>query len=355
MRSLARGIVLVEALVLVRAAAAGAEALKPVPLRKGDTIGLVAPASPIPAETVRAATQNLERRGFAVKLAPGSGEKRGYLAGSDATRADDLNALLRDPSVKAVLCLRGGYGSPRILDRIDYEALRRDPKIIVGYSDITALLLAVQRQAGVVAFHGPMGGEWGVGRGITPFSEKYFWDAFTSSSPLFADWGGDRAHGMKEPTTLVPGSVEGILIGGNLSVLCSLLGTPYELDARGAILFLEDVSERPFRIDRMLNQLRLAGKLREARGVLLGAFTSCEDPNPASSLSLGEVFTDYFAGLGVPVLADYPAGHVPDQATLPIGIRVRLDATARKLSLLEPPVSGRVAAAPEAAPQDDAR
>jgi muramoyltetrapeptide carboxypeptidase len=354
MRSLARGIVLVHALILLRAEAAGAETLKSVPLRKGDTIGLVAPASPIPGDIVRAATGNLERRGFAVKLAPGAGEKRGYLAGSDATRADDLNALLRDPSVKAILCLRGGYGSPRILDRIDYDALRRDPKIIIGYSDITALLLAVQRQAGVVAFHGPMGGEWG-GRGITPFSEKYFWDAFTASSPLFADWGGERAHGMKEPTTLVPGSAEGILTGGNLSVLCSLLGTPYELDTRGAILFLEDVSERPFRIDRMLNQLRLAGKLREARGVLLGAFTSCEDPNPSSSLSLGEVFTDYFVPLGVPVLADYPAGHVPDQATLPIGVRVRLDATARKLSLLESPVSGRVATTPGADPPDEDR
>jgi muramoyltetrapeptide carboxypeptidase len=352
-----RGVVLAHALVLSRAGAAAegvAEVSKPPPLRKGDTIGLVAPASPVPAETVRAAAANLERRGFTVKVAPGSEARRGYLAGTDAARAEALNGFLRDPSVKAVLCLRGGFGSPRILDRVDYDAIRRDPKVIIGYSDITALLLAVQRRAGVVTFHGPMGGEWAPGRGITPYSEKYFWDAFADRSPLFTDWGGERAHGMKEPTALAGGSAEGILTGGNLSVLCSLLGTPYEIDTRDSILFLEDVSERPFRIDRMLNQLRLAGKLGQARGILLGAFTNCEDPNPSSSLSLGEVFTDYFATLGVPVLADYPAGHTADQATLPIGIRVRLDATARKLSFLETPVAGR-AGAEEAVPPDDAR
>jgi muramoyltetrapeptide carboxypeptidase len=315
-------------------------ALKPPALVQGDLIAIAAPAGPLHENTLRVAAENLERRGYAVKVA-GAAAKRGYLAGSDEARAGALNALIRDPSVRAIVCARGGYGSPRLLDRIDYEALRKDPKVIVGYSDITALLIAVERKAGVVAFHGPMGREWSLGRGPSNFSEKFFWPAFATASPLFANWGGERAPGMKTPVTIVPGAAEGVLTGGNLSVLCSLLGTPYEVDARGAILFLEEVSEKTFRIDRMLNQLRLAGKLAQARGILLGGFTGCDVRDPEGDLPLAVVFADYLGGLGIPVLAEFPAGHVPDQATLPLGVRVRLDSGARTLAILESPTAAR--------------
>ena len=312
--------------------------IKPPQLVKGDVVALVGLSSPMSPEQVRAAAENLERRGYTVKVAQDPRGRRGYLAGDDASRAEAFNKMIKDPGVKAIFCLRGGYGSPRVLDRIDYEALRKNPRIIVGYSDATALLLAIRQRAGVIAFHGPMGKEWAASRGLSPYSEKYFWDCFAPESPLFSNWGGERPAGMKAPSTLVGGVAEGIIVGGNLSMISSTMGTPYEIDARDGILFLEEVSEKPFRIDRMINQLRLAGKLGQARGILLGGFTGCDIPDPDGDLSLGEIFTDYFAPLGVPVLLDFPAGHVPDQVTLPLGARARLDADKRTLTILEPPV-----------------
>ncbi|MBI4601745.1 MAG: LD-carboxypeptidase [Planctomycetes bacterium] len=317
-----------------------AKPLRPPALEAGGLIGLVAPASSLGAEQARAAAENLRKRGYAVRIAEGGEPSRGYLAAGDAARANAFNELLRDPEVKAIVCLRGGYGSPRILDRIDYEALRGRPKIVVGYSDITALLIALHQRTGVITFHGPMAKEWAAGRGLTPFSEKYYWEVLQRpSSPLFEDWGGRRAPDMKAPIALAEGTAEGRLVGGNLSVISSTMGTPYEIDARGAILFLEEVGEKPFRIDRMLNQLRLAGKLGQARGVVLGVFAGCDARDAEGDLSLAEVFSDYFGPLGIPVLCDYPAGHVPDQAVLPVGALVRLDATARRLSILEPAVA----------------
>ncbi|HZN56451.1 MAG TPA: LD-carboxypeptidase [Planctomycetota bacterium] len=313
-------------------------------LEKGDTIALVSPAGPLAPESVKAASEALKRRGYTVRWFDGRSKKRGYLAGSDEERAAAFNAAVHDPDVKAIICLRGGYGSPRILDRIDYAQLRSHPKVVVGYSDITALLIAIEKESGLVVFHGPMGKEWSASRGGTPFTQKYFWPLVEASAagspalPAFADWGGDRAHGMKAPSKLVGGSTEGILRGGNLSVVCATLGTPYELDARGAVLFLEEVGEKPFRIDRMLNQLRLSGKLAQARGILLGVFAGCDATDPDGDLSVSDLFLDYFSGLKVPVLFDFPAGHVPDMVTLPLGLKVRLDADAAKLTLLEPAV-----------------
>lgn len=323
---------------------------KPPALEPGEAIALVAPASSAPADQIARAVANIEKRGYRTKVFADPSEKRGYLAGDDAARAEALNRAIRDPEVKAILCLRGGYGTPRILDRVDYEALAAQPKILVGYSDATALLVAATKRAGIVCFHGPMGREWALGNGPSPFSERHFWAAFSTGSPLFSDWGGARAPGMKAPTTLAPGVAEGVLAGGNLSLVCALLGTPYEIETRGAILFLEEVAEKPFRIDRMLNQLRLSGKLAEVRGVLLGAFEGCDARDPEGGLELTQVFSDYLIPLGVPVLAGYPAGHTPDQATLPLGLKVRLDAGAKTLSFLEPPVEARPGE-PRAAPE----
>jgi muramoyltetrapeptide carboxypeptidase len=298
----------------------------------------VAPASALTAAEVRAAVKNLGKRGFKVKVEH-SGKRRGYLAASDEGRAAALNRLIHDPDVKAIICLRGGYGSPRILDRVDYAALAQHPKIIVGYSDITALLIAVRQRTGLVTFHGPMGKELSAKRGLSHFTNKYYWEALGNpATPLLTDWGGERSGGIRAPITIVGGEAEGVLVGGNLSVICSTVGTPYEIDTRDSILFLEEVAEKPFRIDRMLNQLRLAGKLKQARGILLGAFRGCQ-ARDAGEIALSDIFIDYFAPLGVPVLYEFPAGHVPDHVILPFGVKMRLDAKAGRLTILEPPVA----------------
>lgn len=315
-----------------------ATAIKPRQLRKGDTIGIVAPASSMDDSLVRRAVENITRRGYEVKLSSGYLQRQGYLAADDKTRAAELNAFFLDKSVKAILCLRGGYGSPRILDRLDYDAIRQNPKIFIGYSDITALLNGIHTKTGLVSFHGPMAKEFSIGKGLTPYTEKYFWPAFTPESKLFTDWGGAGPKGRSHLKTLAGGKAEGVLVGGNLSVLTCTIGTPYEARSRGCILFLEDVSETPFRIDRMLNQLRLSGMLGRYKGVILGSFTGCL-PLRGRGIGLLDVFDHYFEKLGVPVLSGYAAGHQPDQATLPIGARVRLDATAKKVSFIEAPVA----------------
>jgi len=313
--------------------------LKAPALRKGDTIGIVAPASSMDQVSATRAMANLTRQGYKVRLSNGYLQARGYLAGSDKARAAEFNAFFADPAIKAILCLRGGYGSPRILDRLDYEMIRKNPKILIGYSDITALLNGIHSKTGLVVFHGPMAKEFSLGKGLTPYTQKYFWPAFTPSSKLFADWGGTGPRGRTHLKTIRRGQAEGVLVGGNLSVLVSTIGTPYEPRSENCILFLEDVSEKPFRIDRMLNQLRLSGKLGQYKGVLLGSFTGCLPLRQAGRIGLLDVFDHYFANLGVPVLSGYAAGHQPDQAILPFGIRVHLDATEKILSFIEAPVA----------------
>jgi muramoyltetrapeptide carboxypeptidase len=325
-------------------------ALKPAALRPGDTIALLAPAGVVDKKKVAEAVLNIEKRGYRVRVFPAAYDQRGYLAGGDTQRARDLNMAFGDPEVRMILCLRGGYGSPRILPLVDFDRIKRNPKIFVGYSDITALLIAIRQQAGVVTFHGPMAmadfsGKWG----LAPFSANHFWsllempeDPRSVDAELYRNWGGTPPKKMKAPRTLFPGVAEGKLTGGNLSTVVALMGTPYEIDTKDAILMLEDVNEEPFRIDRMLCQLEMSGKLRECRGIVLGGFTKCVAQNKRPTLTVEQVLDDYFGGLGVPVLANFPAGHLPQQATLPIGSMVRLDATARTLSLLEVPVDTRV-------------
>ena len=313
--------------------------LKAPALRKGDTIGIVAPASSVDKVSARRAVENITRRGYKVKLATGYLQSRGYLASDDKTRAGELNEFFADPAIKAILCLRGGYGSPRILDRLDYDMIRKNPKILIGYSDITAILNGIHAKTGLVVFHGPMAKEFSVGRGLTHYTENYFWPAFTPASRLFGDWGGAGPRGRNHMKTISGGQAEGVLVGGNLSVLVSTIGTPYEPRSDDCILFLEDVNEEPFRIDRMLNQLRLSGKLGQYKGVLLGSFSRCLPLREKGRIGLLDVFDHYFSTLGVPVLSGYAAGHQPDQATLPIGMRVHLDATAKILSFIEAPVA----------------
>ncbi len=304
----------------------------PPALQPGDTIALVAPASSVDTATFKNAATILRDLGFRVVYYPAA-TRRGYLAADDSTRAGELNAFIRSPDVKAIICMRGGYGTPRILDKVDYNTLRSNPKILVGYSDITALLLAAERHAGLVVFHGPIGADLvsGAKKGFSPFTADHLWPALGGDTSRFSRWGRQPGERFR---ALVSGEASGRLTGGNLSLVCATLGTPYEIDTRDAILFLEDVNEKAFRIDRMLAQLRLSGKLKTIRGVVLGSFLNCGKERDA--IPLDTIFHDYFESLGVPVLAGFPAGHgLRDHAMLPLGARVRLDATAGTLSILE--------------------
>ncbi len=245
--------------------------------------------------------------------------RRGYLAGSDAERAADLNRALADPAVDAVWCLRGGYGVMRILDVLDYEALLTRPKAVIGYSDITALHLAIGARARLISFHGP------TARGtLTPFSRDSLERAVVQ--------GRDSCGVAGRARTLHGGRAVGRLTGGNLALVAALIGTPYAASLDGAILLLEDVGEAVYRIDRMLRQLRLAGALRGLRGIVFGAFTDRGDE--ADALPLDDVLQETADALAVPCIAGAPIGHIDDQWTLPLGAMAELDADARRVSVL---------------------
>lgn len=290
-------------------------------LREGDLVGVVAPAGPGEAESTARVEPLLRSFGLRTRLYPSCHARAGFLAGSDDLRLKDLHAAFADPAVAAVLCLRGGYGSGRLLDRIDAGLLRQHDKPFVGYSDITALHALRVRQ-GLVGLHAPM-----------PGSDLVKPERAGDAQALF----GCLRGGWRAGTTLAPelaagglcsaGVAEGRLMGGNLSLVAALVGTAFAWPPAGAILFLEDVGEPPYRIDRLLTQLRLAGVLDALAGVLLGSFTEDEDPTP--------VLSDHLLPLGKPLLAGWPAGHGTPNLPLPLGARVRLDATAGTLTLLQ--------------------
>jgi len=317
--------------------------LRPRRLAPGQTIGMVAPsAAPNEPERIRFAIDTLESLGFKVKPGAHLFERDGYLAGSDAARAADLNAMFADDGVDAIWCVRGGYGASRILPLLDYALMQRKPKALIGYSDITALHMAIHRHAGLVTFHGPV-----AFRALTPYSlgelKRVLWAAETpvrlGGPPPF-----ERAEGRVDwenrVARLVAGTARGRLLGGNLCLMSHLCGTPYLPDLRGAILFLEDVEEAYYRIDRMLTQLWLSGALAGVAGVAFGKFTNC-DPSAffVQNRPLEDILAERCRALGVPAVAGIMVGHVEDQTTLPVGCLAELDADAGTLTLLEPGVS----------------
>ena len=306
--------------------------LAPPALQRGDTVALVAPCGISEEADVRRFADSFTAAGFRVTLDPAVPARRHrYLAGTDDERADELNRAIRDPAVRGIFVLRGGYGLTRIIDRLDYDALRRDPKVIAGYSDVTALHLAVGRQARVITFHSPMASSVRVTGDDPTFAERSFRDV------LFLDPAATRRTIPRPASppvlTVTGGRCEGRLVGGNLSLICATLGTPYAIDAAGSVLLLEDVDEKPYRVDRMMSHLRLAGVLDAAAGVVLGRFT-CKDPDEQALQR--EVVIEYCRALGTPVVADFPCGHVADNATLPLGAHVALDADTGALEVLEP-------------------
>ena len=286
----------------------------------GGVIGLIAPAGPAELD-LNAATQWMNTHGYQLRVFAGVWEKEGYLAGSDAVRLRDLHDAFADSSVDAIFCLRGGYGSPRLLDGIDFELLKRNPKPFVGYSDITALHLAITRYAGYVTFHGPMLKADLLGHKQQPTLSSLL-------SMLSGHQGSVLHHPSAYPlTTLTAGVASGRLLGGNLSMICASMGTAFELDADGIILFIEDVNEPLYRIDRLLTHLRLAGKLQSLRGVLVG------DVAGVDQQALLRLLKQELGSLGIPVMAGWRSGHCDPNITLPMGALVRLDTHKQQLVL----------------------
>jgi muramoyltetrapeptide carboxypeptidase len=314
--------------------------VRPAKLSSGSRVALIAPAGPLLERDDLTRAESLCRAlGYVPVLGKNAYARHGYLAGDDAARIDDLNSALQDPAIHGIWCIRGGYGVTRILDRVDYQAITRHPKPIVGFSDITALLNAVTATTGVVTFHGP------VARAVMPgFAQVHFERVL--SRPVA---GGRLGRLPEPPDVLIPqehriftlrgGTASGPLFGGNLSLLQCLIGTSWLPDLDGALLFLEDVGERLYRVDRMLAHLRAAGILSRLAGVLVGRFTEMQRGGTDGALGFDEVLRTYFDPLGIPVACGFPIGHIEAQWTLPLGVSARLNADAGEIELLEPAVS----------------
>lgn len=313
------------------------EPIWPRPLAPGDTIMFVAPAGELDRERMLLARQRLEARGYRVVYRDDLFSREGYLAGSDERRAEELMQAFLDPEVDAVFPGTGGYGTMRILDRLDYAAIRQNPKLVIGFSDITALHAALNRHAGLVTFHSPSP-MWGLGseENLTPFSEEWFFRAVEGGTGVPREESYEIEICDAEvpwPQALGGGRARGRLVGGNLSLVVALEGTPFAIDMRDAILLLEDTREAPYRVDRMLRQLQLAGKLATLRGAILGQFTRNYDREDETRTAdprytVDGVLRQYFEPLGIPVLMNFPIGHHPMNATLPLGGEVEIDGDA---------------------------
>ncbi len=308
--------------------------VKPERLRQGDTVGLITPASYIPDRDLAKAMNNLKQLGFKVKQGRYLRAKRGYNAGTDEQRLDDLHRMFADSEVKAVWCARGGYGCTRLLYDMDYELIRQNPKIIIGYSDITALLQAIHRKTGLVTFHGPVGFST-----LTPYTIERFQRVLMKPESGYTLYPSQEGRKASDPIyqlkTVKGGTARGPLAGGNLSLLAALAGTEFELDARGKVVFFEDVEEKPYSVDRMYTQLLQTAYLKEAAGFALGIFNDCIPEPQDESLTLLETINDRLGVLGKPTVYGLSFGHVRENATLPVGLPVELDADRKTIVFLE--------------------
>lgn len=299
-------------------------------LYSGAKVALVCASSAVPAERLDPAVDAVKALGFSPMVYPSCRleNHHGYFAADDFQRARDLQDAFADPSIAGILSIRGGYGAHRLLPLLDFDAIARTPKYFSGYSDVTALHTALQQRCGFVTFHTPM-----------PSTEYYEpVDSFTMGSLLrclFGPLSGPLSNPQKQPLeTLRGGAAQGPLCGGNLSLLAASLGTPWEIDTRGKLLFLEDIGEKTYRVDAMLTQLRNAGKFSDCAGVLLGAWTDCLPENPELTLTLPEIFRELIVPAGKPVLAGLACGHVLPTLSLPLGANARLDADKQTLEVL---------------------
>lgn len=303
---------------------------KPKALKLGDTIGLIAPSSPTSGENVRKAERVISDMGFKVKMGRSPYEVYGYLSGSDELRVSDINDMFGDPTVDGIIALRGGYGTPRILDLIDYDLIRKNPKVFVGYSDITALHIAFTQMADLVTFHGPMVTSDMID-GFHDFSKESLLRNILDTQLI----GKIENPGGQEIIVINGGVAEGSIIGGNLSLIVGTLGTPYEIDLKGKILFIEEVGEEPYNIDRMLNQLRLSGKFNDAVGIIFGDFNDCGAKKQNESLTVEQVIKDYMKNIKKPVIGNLKAGHCSPMVTIPLGVKARIDGDNGEFHILE--------------------
>ncbi len=313
----------------------------PKRLHPGDVVGLIAPASAPPdPKDIDRAVATLEEMGFKPKLGLHARKRRGFVAGNDRERASDVMRMFADRKVKGIVCLRGGYGTARLLPLLDYQIIRNNPKVFAGFSDITSLLCAFLAKSNLLTFHGPMAASQFAKTDYPAFSRDRFVEMITK--PV-AGGGICKGYAKKTVEILRPGKASGELIGGNLSVLCTLIRTPFEPSFRGRILFFEDVDEKPYRIDRMLTHLLNAGVLQQVAGIAVGVSPGCDDPKAKNTReyrqTLEDVLKERLLPLKIPVVIGLPFGHGPFHATLPVGGRATLDAVNGDLLLTSPAVT----------------
>lgn len=314
--------------------------IKPKKLKKGDTIGLVAPGYAIKPEILQKALDTLEEMGFKTFHTSRILGNYGYFSNTDEERVMDVNQMFANPEVDGILCARGGYGCTRILDRLDYNIIRNNPKVLIGFSDITALIQAIYKQTGLVCFHGPVGSTLD-----DSYSQKYFKkilmkgkDSQTIKNVKLTDpeFLGNPEY---ERYLITPGSCQGELAGGSLTLVNALIGTPHEIDFTDKLVFLEDVEEAPYRIDRMLTQLIEGPTFSKAKGIMFGVCKGCDREKEDTNFTLKEVILDRIAPLGIPAVYGMSFGHVPNNFTLPVGIQAAFNADEMGLELLEAAVS----------------
>lgn len=323
------------------AAAAPRGRLLPPALNKGDTVGLVSPSSASSERlSLQLAREAMEALGLVVKTGEHYGARYGHLAGTDAERAGDLNAMFADKQVKAIVCVRGGSGAARLLPLLDYDRIRANPKVLLGYSDITALHSAIQAKTGLVTFHGQIGsGSWNRFN-ADQFERLFFKRELMNYQNVVVDGDDELVPRKNRTLTLRGGAARGELIGGNLTVLTALAGSSYLPDFTGKILFLEDVEEAPYRIDRMFTTLKLMGALDKIAGFIFGECTDCKPGDGYGSLTLDQIFDDYILPLKIPAYRGAMIGHIREQFIVPVGGRVEMDADAGSFRMLEPVFSG---------------
>lgn len=312
------------------------ETVLPPGLKKGDTIGIISPSATLfeemPFQLAREVVQAL---GFKVKMGQHVGNRYGHLAGTDQERAKDLNAMFADPTVRGIICLRGGSGAARILDLIDYDVIKNNPKVFMGYSDITALHMAIYTQTGLITFHGPMASSTWPDYNASQFRTLFLERAL----PVWKNpqsKGDDLIVRYNRIRTISGGESAGELLGGNLSVLSGLAGSRYFPDFTGKIMFLEEVGEKLYRVDRMMSQLQLCGALEQLEGFIFGHCTECNPGEGYGALTLDEILDHYIKPLGIPAYSGAMIGHISRQFILPVGGRVRMDAAEGSFSLLQP-------------------
>ncbi|MEM6629029.1 MAG: LD-carboxypeptidase [Bacteroidota bacterium] len=311
--------------------------IKPHPLSPGSTVGLISPSSAVSRTQLENCLANMSTLGLNYRLGESVRVKKGFVAGTDAQRLADLHTMFADSAVDGIICIRGGYGSQRLLDEINYDLIQKNPKVFLGYSDITALHLAIYQKTGLITFHGPNGDS-----SFSPFTSEAYRKLLFENEPGYTlsaenELLQEAYKNLAYP--IYPGKATGELIGGNLTLLSTLMGTPFQPDFSGKILFLEDIGEAPYRIDRMLTQLLLSGEIQKVAGIALGIFNDCEveeeDPDFADTLSLKEVLTERLGSLGIPVLYGLPFGHISDNGVIPVGVRGELNTATHSLSLKE--------------------